>query len=57
MGRAITLLVRSLDEKIAFNFDAISLYMCICLSEKFQQLLVEREIPPMSRFVFPNSCK
>src|SRR5690242_19902005 len=50
MGRAIALLIRSFDEKIAFNFDAISLYLCVCLCEKFQQLLVEREIPPMNGY-------
>ncbi|CAI4228617.1 unnamed protein product [Auanema sp. JU1783] len=47
MSRAVTLLIRSLDERIAFNFDAISLYLCICLCDKFQSLLGDRGVPSM----------
>lgn len=48
MSRALTQLLRSWDEKISINYDAISLYLCICLTAKFKQLLTERGIPNIS---------
>lgn len=51
MGRAVAHLVRAFDEKIALNFDCISLHLCICLCDKFHRLLTEREIPSMSGWV------
>ncbi|KAK6746746.1 hypothetical protein RB195_000172 [Necator americanus] len=50
MGRAIAHLIRAFDEKIAINFDCISLHLCICLCDKFHRLLAEREIPSMSGY-------
>lgn len=50
MGRAVAHLVRAFDEKIALNFDCISLHLCICLCDKFHRLLTEREIPSMSGY-------
>uniref|UniRef100_A0A183G0C4 Vacuolar protein sorting-associated protein 52 homolog n=1 Tax=Heligmosomoides polygyrus TaxID=6339 RepID=A0A183G0C4_HELPZ len=41
---------KSFDEKIALNFDCISLHLCICLCDKFHRLLTEREIPSMSGY-------
>ncbi|CAJ0585461.1 unnamed protein product, partial [Mesorhabditis spiculigera] len=45
MHRALTQLLRAFDEKIMQNYDAISLYLCICLATKFKNLLTERETP------------
>uniref|UniRef100_A0A1I7X417 Vacuolar protein sorting-associated protein 52 homolog n=1 Tax=Heterorhabditis bacteriophora TaxID=37862 RepID=A0A1I7X417_HETBA len=50
MSRAVAHLIRALDEKISLNFDAISIYLCIMLCDKFRQLLNEREIPSMSGY-------
>uniref|UniRef100_A0A7I5EBR7 Vacuolar protein sorting-associated protein 52 homolog n=1 Tax=Haemonchus contortus TaxID=6289 RepID=A0A7I5EBR7_HAECO len=50
MGRAMAHLVRAFDERIAVNFDCISLHLCICLCDKFHRLLTEREIPSMSGY-------
>ncbi|KAE9419192.1 hypothetical protein Angca_009057 [Angiostrongylus cantonensis] len=50
MGRTMAHLVRAFDEKIALNFDCISLHLCLCLCDKFHRLLSERETPPMSGY-------
>ncbi|VDL65180.1 unnamed protein product [Nippostrongylus brasiliensis] len=50
MGRATAHLVRVFDEKIAMNFDCISLHLCISLCDKFHRLLTERETPSMSGY-------
>ncbi|KAK6046784.1 Vps52 / Sac2 family protein [Cooperia oncophora] len=42
--------VAPFDERIAVNFDCISLHLCICLCDKFHRLLTEREIPSMSGY-------
>lgn len=52
MSRAIDQLLKDLEQRIALNFDAISLYLCIRLCDKFRNLLIEREIPPMDEWVF-----
>uniref|UniRef100_A0A158PB29 Vacuolar protein sorting-associated protein 52 homolog n=1 Tax=Angiostrongylus cantonensis TaxID=6313 RepID=A0A158PB29_ANGCA len=50
MGRTMAHLVRAFDEKIALNFDCISLHLCLCLCDKFHRLLSERETPSMSGY-------
>ncbi|KAJ1364466.1 Vacuolar protein sorting-associated protein 52 [Parelaphostrongylus tenuis] len=50
MGRAMAHMVRAFDEKIAMNFDCISLHLCLCLCDKFHRLLTERETPSMSGY-------
>ncbi|VDM60496.1 unnamed protein product [Angiostrongylus costaricensis] len=50
MGRTMAHLVRAFDEKIALNFDCISLHLCLCLCDKFHRLLTERETPSMSGY-------
>ncbi|PAV73102.1 hypothetical protein WR25_01012 [Diploscapter pachys] len=50
MSRAIDQLLKDLEQRIALNFDAISLYLCIRLCDKFRNLLIEREIPPMDEY-------
>ncbi|KHJ97089.1 Vps52 / Sac2 family protein [Oesophagostomum dentatum] len=55
MGRAVAHLIRAFDEKIATNFDCISLHLCICLCDKFHRLLTERETPSMSGLAIVNT--
>ncbi|KAK0406157.1 hypothetical protein QR680_018400 [Steinernema hermaphroditum] len=50
MGKAITHLLKMLQEKIAVNYDAISLYICICLCSKYYDLMAKREVPPLDGY-------
>ncbi|TKR81701.1 hypothetical protein L596_015532 [Steinernema carpocapsae] len=50
MGKAITHLLKILQEKITINYDAISLYICICLCSKYYDLMSEREVPPIDGY-------
>uniref|UniRef100_A0A0M3HKK8 Vacuolar protein sorting-associated protein 52 homolog n=1 Tax=Ascaris lumbricoides TaxID=6252 RepID=A0A0M3HKK8_ASCLU len=44
------LLQKSCEERILANYDAISLYLCICLCAKYSELMVERGIPAMDGY-------
>uniref|UniRef100_A0AC35TUH8 Vacuolar protein sorting-associated protein 52 homolog n=1 Tax=Rhabditophanes sp. KR3021 TaxID=114890 RepID=A0AC35TUH8_9BILA len=44
MGKSIGFFSQFFTDKVQSNFDAISLYICICLCRKLKQLLIEREI-------------
>ncbi|KAL3123811.1 hypothetical protein niasHT_010024 [Heterodera trifolii] len=44
MGRSISLLLKTLEEKIAANFDAISLFLCICFCAKFREMMADRAV-------------
>nr|CAD2127548.1 unnamed protein product [Meloidogyne enterolobii] len=44
MGRSITLLLKTLEERINLNYDAISLFICICFCTKYRQLMVSRGV-------------
>uniref|UniRef100_A0A183V8G5 Vacuolar protein sorting-associated protein 52 homolog n=1 Tax=Toxocara canis TaxID=6265 RepID=A0A183V8G5_TOXCA len=50
MMRSITCLLKSCEERILANYDAISLYLCICLCTKYSELMVERGIPAMDGY-------
>uniref|UniRef100_A0A1I7ZIC9 Vacuolar protein sorting-associated protein 52 homolog n=1 Tax=Steinernema glaseri TaxID=37863 RepID=A0A1I7ZIC9_9BILA len=50
MGKAITHLLKMFQENIAINYDAISLYICICLCSKYYDLMAEREVPPIDGY-------
>ena len=45
MARAMSVVLKSCEEQIALSWDAISLHLCICLSDKFIDVLAEREVP------------
>ncbi|KAI6173973.1 Vacuolar protein sorting-associated protein 52-like protein [Aphelenchoides besseyi] len=42
MGKAMSLLLKNMEERIAINYDAISLFLCICLCTKYSELMAER---------------
>ncbi|KAI6191229.1 Vacuolar protein sorting-associated protein 52-like protein [Aphelenchoides bicaudatus] len=42
MGKSIAQLLKSIEERIATNWDAISLFLCICLCTKYSELMAER---------------
>ncbi|KAI1730474.1 vps52 / sac2 family domain-containing protein [Ditylenchus destructor] len=44
MGRTISHLLKALEDKIATNYDAISLFLCICLCTKYSELMAERSV-------------
>ncbi|KAH7698689.1 vacuolar protein sorting-associated protein 52, partial [Aphelenchoides avenae] len=44
MGRTIAHLLKTLEERIAVNYDAISLFLCICLCTKYSELMSERSV-------------
>uniref|UniRef100_A0A914KHZ0 Vacuolar protein sorting-associated protein 52 homolog n=1 Tax=Meloidogyne incognita TaxID=6306 RepID=A0A914KHZ0_MELIC len=44
MGRSITLLLKTLEERINLNYDAISLFICICFCTKYRQLMISRGV-------------
>ncbi|GMT32363.1 hypothetical protein PFISCL1PPCAC_23660 [Pristionchus fissidentatus] len=48
LARSLTQLTREWDDRISTNFDAISLYVCICLCDKLQSLLKQRNVPPLT---------
>ncbi|CAD6189177.1 unnamed protein product [Caenorhabditis auriculariae] len=50
MSRAVSVLLKSCEEQIALSWDAISLHLCVCLSQKFHSLLAEREVPTMNAY-------
>ncbi|CAI5453991.1 unnamed protein product [Caenorhabditis angaria] len=50
MARAVSVLLKCCEEQIVVNWDAISLHLCICLCDKFQQLLIEREVPDVNGY-------
>ncbi|KAF8386907.1 vps-52 [Pristionchus pacificus] len=48
LARSLTQLTREWDDRISTNFDAISLYVCICLCDKLQSLLKQRNVPSLA---------
>uniref|UniRef100_A0A7E4W8C4 Vacuolar protein sorting-associated protein 52 homolog n=1 Tax=Panagrellus redivivus TaxID=6233 RepID=A0A7E4W8C4_PANRE len=44
MGRAISHLLKSLEERVAINYDAISLFLCICLCTKYSEIMDDRSV-------------
>ncbi|VDN58687.1 unnamed protein product [Dracunculus medinensis] len=50
MMRSITVLLKICEEHTATNYDAISLYLCLCLCSKYKELMVEREIPTIAEY-------
>ncbi|KAI6226931.1 Vacuolar protein sorting-associated protein 52-like protein [Aphelenchoides besseyi] len=42
MGKAMSLLLKNMEERIAINYDAISLFLCICLCTKYSELMADR---------------
>lgn len=44
MGKSMAILQKSLEEKVATNHDAISLFICICLCTKYSELMAERSV-------------
>ncbi|VDD97491.1 unnamed protein product, partial [Enterobius vermicularis] len=45
MTRSLNSLLKTCEEHISGNYDAISLFLCICLCSKYSQLMVERGVP------------
>ncbi|VDN06583.1 unnamed protein product [Thelazia callipaeda] len=56
MMRTITTLLKSCEEHISVNFDAISLYICICLCSKYKELMAERGVPTLENYWETLSC-
>ena len=52
LSRSLAQLSREWADRIAANFDAISLHVCICLCDKFHALLKQRSVPALSQLVF-----
>ncbi|CCD67346.2 Vacuolar protein sorting-associated protein 52 homolog [Caenorhabditis elegans] len=50
MARAMSVVLKSCEEQIALSWDAISLHLCICLCDKFTEVLAEREVPEVSDY-------
>uniref|UniRef100_A0A914HU87 Vacuolar protein sorting-associated protein 52 homolog n=1 Tax=Globodera rostochiensis TaxID=31243 RepID=A0A914HU87_GLORO len=50
MGRSTNLILKLLEEKIAVNFDAISLFLCICFCAKFRELMIDRAVVPIDDY-------
>ena len=44
MGKAIAHLIKTFEERITSNFDAISLFLCICLCTKYSDLMDDRSV-------------
>uniref|UniRef100_A0A8R1I5B0 Vacuolar protein sorting-associated protein 52 homolog n=2 Tax=Caenorhabditis japonica TaxID=281687 RepID=A0A8R1I5B0_CAEJA len=45
MGRAMSVVLKSCEDQISLSWDAISLHLCLCMCDKFTELLKEREVP------------
>lgn len=45
MARAMSVVLKSCEEQISLCWDAISLHLCLCLCDKFVEILAEREVP------------
>ncbi|CAL2050557.1 unnamed protein product [Caenorhabditis brenneri] len=50
MARAMLVVLKSCEEQIALSWDAISLHICICLCDRFVEVLAEREVPDNSDY-------
>ncbi|PIC19186.1 hypothetical protein B9Z55_024817 [Caenorhabditis nigoni] len=50
IARAMSVVLKSCEEQIALSFDAISLHLCICLCDKFVNVLAEREVPEATEY-------
>jgi len=55
MGRSIEYITRILEEKISINYDAISLYICVCLCKRYLLLIKERKVLAMESY-FDSLC-
>uniref|UniRef100_A0A914Z5Q9 Vacuolar protein sorting-associated protein 52 homolog n=1 Tax=Panagrolaimus superbus TaxID=310955 RepID=A0A914Z5Q9_9BILA len=44
MGKSIAHLIKTFEERIAANYDAISLFLCICLCTKYCELMDDRSV-------------
>ncbi|CAD5228228.1 unnamed protein product [Bursaphelenchus okinawaensis] len=51
MERSIVQLQKSLEEKINANYDAISLFLCICLCTKYSELMAERSVISIDNYL------
>uniref|UniRef100_A0A914CG91 Vacuolar protein sorting-associated protein 52 homolog n=1 Tax=Acrobeloides nanus TaxID=290746 RepID=A0A914CG91_9BILA len=50
MGRSISHLLKAIEEKVTVNYDAISLFLCICLCTKYCELMSERSVVSIDGF-------
>lgn len=50
ISRAMSVVLKSCEEQIALCWDAISLHLCICLCDKFSDVLAEREVPEVGDY-------
>uniref|UniRef100_A0AC34GWI9 Vacuolar protein sorting-associated protein 52 homolog n=1 Tax=Panagrolaimus sp. ES5 TaxID=591445 RepID=A0AC34GWI9_9BILA len=44
MGKSIAHLIKTFEERITANYDAISLFLCICLCTKYSELMDDRSV-------------
>ncbi|KAL3991087.1 Vps52 / Sac2 family protein [Acanthocheilonema viteae] len=56
MMRTITTLLKSCEEHISSNYDAISLYICIGLCSKYKELMIERRVPALESYWDTLNC-
>ncbi|EFO18749.2 hypothetical protein LOAG_09744 [Loa loa] len=54
--RTITTLLKSCEEHISSNYDAISLYICIGLCSKYKELMIERGVPALESYWETLNC-
>ncbi|MFH4978802.1 hypothetical protein AB6A40_005511 [Gnathostoma spinigerum] len=50
MSRSVACLMKFCEERIAANYDAISLYICLSLCTKYTELMIERGIPAIDGY-------
>ncbi|MCP9265091.1 Vacuolar protein sorting-associated protein 52-like [Dirofilaria immitis] len=56
MMRTINTLLKSCEEHISSNYDAISLYICIGLCSKYKELMIERKVPALESYWETLNC-
>ncbi|KAK6112916.1 Vps52 / Sac2 family protein [Brugia pahangi] len=54
--RTITTLLKSCEEHISSNYDAVSLYICIGLCSKYKELMIERGVPALESYWETLNC-
>uniref|UniRef100_A0A914WYF7 Vacuolar protein sorting-associated protein 52 homolog n=2 Tax=Plectus sambesii TaxID=2011161 RepID=A0A914WYF7_9BILA len=50
MGKAIANIMKALEEKIAINFDAISLQLCIQMCAKYEEIMLKRGVSALDGY-------
>ncbi|CAI2357448.1 unnamed protein product [Caenorhabditis sp. 36 PRJEB53466] len=50
MARSMMVVLDSCREQISLSWDAISLHLCLCMCDKFIEMLAEREVPELPEY-------